>query len=294
MFKQLHPILLILCFGFSFCKQPEKKEKAPEEKKEKTTNNYSTPPGYDLNQPAILHLKQELDEISGLAFYPKDTSVFAICDDKGWLYKIHLTGKMQVEKWKFSKGADFEDITLIDSTFYTLASNGDITAFKFSANQPSTSNTYSLHIDGVNEFETLYPDSATGKLVAICKDCATDSKKTVTAYSFDPSAKSFSDTPFYKLNASEVAEKLGFVKVKFKPSAAAINPLTNELYILSSVNKALVIADRNGTVKSAYLLNPKIYKQPEGITFTPSGDLVISNEGADIGAANILIFKLKK
>ena len=35
-------------------------------------------------------------------------------------------------------------------------------------------------------------------------------------------------------------------KMKFKPSAAAINPLTHELFILSSVNKVIVIADKNG------------------------------------------------
>jgi hypothetical protein len=42
-----------------------------------------------------------------------------------------------------------------------------------------------------------------------------------------------------------------------------------------------------------YKINPKLYKQPEGLTFTSKGDLIISNESADIGAANILFFKYK-
>ena len=293
-------ILFCLLLALSYCKQPEakqevtekKKEKDKTEKKQSAAESYSSPPGYDLNKPVIFNLKSELDEISGLVYYPKDTSVFAISDENGWLYKIHFTGKMQVEKWKFSKGQDFEDLVLLDSTFYALESSGKIIAFKFVNTAPSVSNTYGLQKGGKNEFEILYLDSAAGKLVMICKDCEEDPKAKVSAFSFDPSTTSFST--FYSLDANEIAEKLGLSKVKFKPSAACINPLTKELFIISSVNKALVITDNNGNIKSVYNLNPKIYKQPEGITFTPAGDLLISNEGADIGPANVLIFKLKK
>jgi uncharacterized protein YjiK len=287
--------LVSILFVFSQCRdaQPKKEENKNKDKQTGNKNAFTSPPGYDLNKPVILNLRTELDEISGLAFYPKDTSVFGITDEHGWLYKIHLTGNFKIEKWKFSKGQDYEDLVLLDSTFYILASNGELAAFKFIPNKPLIPRMYSLSIEGKNEFETLYHDNASGKLVMICKDCEGDNKKTVTAYSFDPATQTFSDTPFFILNADEIAEQLGEHKIKFKPSAACINPLTNELYIISSVNKALVIADTKGNVKSVYSLNPQIYKQPEGITFTPSGSLIISNEVADVGAANLLIFKYK-
>ena len=83
-------------------------------------------------------------------------------------------------------------------------------------------------------------------------------------------------------------------KMKFKPSAATINPLTNDLFILSSVNKLLVIAEKNGIVKKAYPLTPSLYQQPEGIAFTSSGDLLISNEADKEGPADILVIKLKR
>jgi hypothetical protein len=37
-----------------------------------------------------------------------------------------------------------------------------------------------------------------------------------------------------------------------------------------------------------------LFKQPEGITFTPKGDMIISNEAADRGVAEILLFKYNK
>ena len=83
-------------------------------------------------------------------------------------------------------------------------------------------------------------------------------------------------------------------KVRFKPSAAAIHPLTGRLFIISAINKVLVVADPNGNPEKIYKINPRLYKQPEGITFTPEGHLLISNESKDIGAANILIFKYNR
>jgi uncharacterized protein YjiK len=253
---------------------------------------YPSPPGYQLNNPYVINLKTELDEISGVSFYPKDTSVFAISDDKGSLYKIYVKYKSRVEKWKFAKANDFEDLVLADSIFYVLASDGSINTFKYDSEKPSVS-TYETALEGDNEFETLYKDEATKKLVMICKDCEADTKGTVTAYSFDPSTQTFSDDPFFVIDATQITAKLPKEKGKFKPSAACINPVTHELYIISSVNKALVVADTKGNVKEVYPLNPSLYKQPEGLTFTPSGDLIISNEQAEIGSANILIFKYK-
>jgi uncharacterized protein YjiK len=83
-------------------------------------------------------------------------------------------------------------------------------------------------------------------------------------------------------------------KIKFKPSGAAIHPLTGELYIISSVNKLLVVADRRGEVREVYRLDEGVFKQPEGIAFEPDGTMIVSNEAADHGVANLLIFPYNK
>ncbi len=92
-----------------------------------------------------------------------------------------------------------------------------------------------------------------------------------------------------------VAKKIGEKELKLKPSAAAINPLTNDVWILSAVNQLLIVTDRKGNIKSVYTLNPTIFKQPEGIAFTPWGDLLISNEATDkYETSTLLIFKPQK
>jgi uncharacterized protein YjiK len=248
---------------------------------------------YDLNHPEVFTLPDGLGEISGMAYYPKDSSVFAIIDEDGLLYKIYLNGSGTIKKWKFDKKHDYEDVVLHDSTFYVLISNGDIETLRFSNDSIYSSKTdLSGASKKMNEFESLYYDDSLG-LVLLCKDCEDDKKKVVTAWGFSPDSSSYNPSLF-AIDVSTVAEKTGEKKLELKPSAAAINPLTHELYILASVNKLLIITDLRGNVKEVYPLDASIYKQPEGITFTPWGDMLISNEAGESGNANILIFKSKK
>jgi len=256
-------------------------------------NTYVSPPGYQFDQPYVFRLPSLLDEISGVTYYPKDSSVFAIQDEKGWLFKIHLKYPLRIERWKFSKGGDYEDVARIDSTFYVLKSKGEIEKFQFDSPDSITFQSFSVPGEEKNEFETLFYDSSLHQLILICKNCEDDKKKEVTAWAFDPQTDSFSIA--FTIETSEIRNQLNEEDLRFKPSAAAVHPITGELYILASVNKALVILGKDHTVESCYKIDPGVFRQPEGITFTPKGDLIISNEAAGKGtAADILFFKYDK
>ena len=261
-----------------------------------TQERYRTeesPKGYNLNQPSVLKLPPALDEISGIVYYPKDKSVLAINDEVGWLYKIYLKEDPDIQKWKYSNGADFEDLVLVDSTFYVLESNGNIIKFKFIRPDSVNAQEFVLPAPGKNEFEILYHNPYEKNLILLCKDCEIDNKNSLTAFSFDLDSLAYSTEPAFVMDIRKIEDLLDEKRLRFKPSAAAIHPLTKELYIISSINKVLVIADLKGIPKKVFKINPKLYKQPEGMTFTSRGDLIISNESAEIGAANILFFKYK-
>jgi uncharacterized protein YjiK len=259
----------------------------------KNVHTYASLPDYDFTDPLIVHLKTDLDEISGIAYYPKDTSVFAINDELGVLYKIYVRKQVQIQKWRFSNDDDYEDLVLLDNMFYALQSNGNLKEFTFLSKDSVQIEDHRLPLDGDNEFESLYYDPFHEKLVLLCKDCEDDDEDEVSAYAYNPVEKTFSEDAFFTIDTEKVAKLLNHKKTKFRPSAAAIHPITKDLYILSAVDKSIVIADRNGNVKEAYEIDPRLFKQPEGLTFTLTGDMLISNESAEIGSANILIFKYK-
>ena len=257
-------------------------------------NEFRNSDMYDIAKPHIINLPQELDEISGIAYYAKDTSVFAIVDEDGLLFKVPIKHPDQAREWRFEEKKDFEDLILKDSIFYTLVSNGNIIAIKFDGNKKIS--TVKLDFGNTskkeNEFESLYFDDSTGKMIVLCKDCEDDKKKKVSSFYYDDSSKSF--LPYMEIDVTVIAKTLKMDKLSLKPSAAAINPVTKDLYILCSVSKLLVITDRLGNFKDVFKLNPKIYKQPEGLAFTPEGDLIISNEVFLEGYATLLILKNKK
>ena len=261
---------------------------------EKGGTTFPSPPGYNLNKPIVSKLPPMLDEISGILYYPKDKSVFAIHDERGWLYKIHTGKTRKIEKWKYATGADFEDIVLIDSMFFAIKSNGSMVAFSFKSPDSPIVKSFKLPPNDKREFETLYYDSVRKELLMVCKDCESDKKNMTSVFAFDYQQLKYRDSPVFHIDAREIEKALGDKIPKFKPSAGAINPRTGDLFLVSAVNKVLVVIGNDNKVKDVFQLNPKLFKQPEGLTFTPGGDLLISNESADIGPATILLFKYQE
>ncbi len=250
--------------------------------------------GYNFSSPKVIKLPEILDEISGIAYYAKDTSVFGIIDEDGLLFKIPLKNPAGLRKWKFDKKRDFEELVLVDSTFYVLVSNGDVETIRFNGDViQTTKSDFSADSKEVNEFESMYyQDDSTG-LIILCKSCAQDPKKSFSSFkhNFRDTAKSYA--PYITFDMSAIESTLNVDK-HLKASAAAVHPITKDVYIISSIQKLLIITGSNGEFKELIQLDPGIYKQPEGLTFTPEGDLIISNEFANDGFANLLLLKYKK
>lgn len=245
---------------------------------------------YDLAHPIIIELPKQVNEISGIVY--NDGYVFAIDDEHGELYKIQIKKNPQIEHWRFGKDQDYEDVVLINKMFYVLNSNGTIVQFAEQFPISETSNKQ-IDIKGKKEFESLYYDPVIKKIVMLCKECAVDKKDENSAWAFDPASRSFNNKPLYVIKRKDIEKVAGEKIGRFKPSAATINPFTGELYILSSINNILVIAKADKILQVIPLAR-KLFKQPEGITFSDTGNLLISNEAAKNEPATILVFNRKE
>lgn len=250
--------------------------------------------GYSFSSPdEKMELGKHLHEISGMAWIPGKDHILAENDEKGQIFTLDFINKKdELGKVKFGGKGDYEDIVYTDTAIYMLVATGGIVRV---STKDSSLITQEFTLPGEkNEFETLYLDEDRKSLIMLCKECDHEKDKIRAAYRFDLTTNSFDPSPIFTIDIEEIKNILSDSKAEFKPSAAGISPVDGKLYIVASVGKLIVVADKKtGKVEKVFRIDPVLYNQPEGMTFAPNGDLYISNEGGE-GIATILKFVYKK
>ena len=62
------------------------------------------------------------------------------------------------------------------------------------------------------------------------------------------------------------------------PSAIGIHPVSGDILITDGTSSKLLVMNQDGRINRLVELG-KDFAQPEGITFSPEGEVFISNEG---------------
>ncbi|MCF6359672.1 MAG: SdiA-regulated domain-containing protein [Cyclobacteriaceae bacterium] len=233
---------------------------------------------FNIAKPELkIELSKELKEISGLTWY-NNNQLGAVQDEAGIFYILNAkTGKIE-EKIKFSLPGDFEGVETVGNCIYALTSSGNL--FYFDKNTPNKVKKINTPLTWKNNVEGLGYDPLNKRLLIISKDNGSISDynfKGKSIFTLNVENHTFSTEPLITIKKSNL--KSFFTVEKFKPSALAIDPLTYNIYILASVGKLLIVLNKNLKIINVVSLPEKIYAQPEGICFSPKGDLYISNEG---------------
>lgn len=266
-FRNLLPLFFVLYIGVAGCQTKRVK---------------MTPGGYDIFTPDKTDLGSKLREISGI-FWVNDTQMLANNDESGKIFSFNPSNKKDFTypTIEFGGPEDYEDIVKVDSSIFLLISTGKIVEVK-GINGDSTTVSVVAELPGKdNEFESLYYDKDINSLIMLCKKCNREKDQFRSAYRFNLDTYVLSDTPYYKIDINLVRQIAGDNRQDFQPSAAAINPVHDKLYIVSSIGKILVITDKKGTVQYTFPISSILFPQPEGITFSSKGDMYISNEALE-------------
>lgn len=250
-----------------------------------------SPPHYNFSEVGTHKLDVRLKEISGLAWDGARDEFLAHYDEKGTLFVLEKEKKGIIGEYPFAGKGDYEDIAIYKGVPYVLRSDGMITKIIRENNSVRGIEVGKIGIAGTKDFETMYADTARKALIVICKNCAMDDKKTVSAFAFYVDSTGFDNNPVFTIDAAAVEKLAPHKTSKLQPSAAGIHPILKKLFIVSSAANLLVIADLNGKPESAFELGKKMFPQPEGLTFKSNGYMYISNEGLSKGT--ILSFAYK-
>jgi len=259
---------------------------------------FTSPPGYDFSKPTRFSMPDKLREISGIAFLNgKSDTVYAEEDENGRVYHFK-PGDKNWPSTRFGKNGDFEDISICNNYVIMLRSDGCLFSFPVSETKKAEANQVKefKHLIPDGEYEGLAAEEPDGKIYVLCKHCDDDKTRTWGGGSIlqmDASGNLIAVGKFeIDIKAIDAADNTQ--GINFHPSALARNLFTREWFVLSSVNKLLVITDENWKVKSVFPLDPSLFEQPEGMAFDKKQNLFISNERGQANAANILLFPYHK
>jgi len=250
---------------------------------------------YNLGNPDIQHgLPAVLNEISGLTDYDS-THVACVQDELGIVFIYNFKKGEIVAQHHFDSVGDFEGLTYTRDALYILRSDGRLTEWNnFPANKKSIRH-YQLPVSTSNNEGLCYDQKYNRLLIAAkSKPIDHDSRSERFIYEFRLKNKKLSNEPLYSLNIDNIREKAvkfdfqltdtnakGNIKpFNFRPSSLAVHPVTDDIYIISAVEKMLMIMNRKGEIKLIKQLNPDLYLKAEGITFLNDGTMIITNEAA--------------
>ena len=250
---------------------------------------------YNLDAPEQYNMPSRLFEISGITFLNGDPKkLYAIQDEDGDLFQLAL-GDKSAQSTRFGTNGDYEDLAILKNEVIILKSNGELFSFPIDeAGKKEASNVVKTKdLVPKAEYEGLAADEKTGLVYLLSKDSKANSKDketTIYAFKYEAGGK-FTAAGEFSLSYKDISKISGEDKLKFRPSALTKNQSTGEWYILSSMNKLLLVTDAEFKIKASYPLKGKNFNQPEGIAFDRDQNLYISNEGGTLSAGNVLMFK---
>ena len=270
------------------------------------------PPGaltsYTFVSPALhIVLPARLNEVSGITSL-SDTELACVQDEEGVVFVYDLALRRITRQVPFGPPGDYEGIARAGSRLFVLRSDGLVFEIQGVSGTPAV-RLHRLRLPAADN-EGLCYDELHDRLLIAPKsglDKGKPLRDSWAVFGFDLKAGIFEQKPTLLVGVDAIracvaqqardgrprqATKGGGSQPppRFQPSAIAVHPLTSEIFVVSAVDRVLVTFDGAGSVTGCVTLDPKLFRQPEGLAFLSNGDMVITNEAAG-RQPTLLVFK---
>jgi uncharacterized protein YjiK len=258
--------------------------------------------GYNLEKADDeVKLSNKLREISGLTYVPGEGLV-TVQDEKGALYWLDKDGDID-RKVDFSADGDYEGLAFEGQYLYALRADGvlfEIDRWKKDGKKTRT-RVMDTNLGEPNNTEGLAYHPEKKQLWIACKGSAAIGQERYyerAVYAYDLARDSFFLKPLFTLSRGQLKQFIhknmrqhpdyGFYKkllrqekpnMPLQPSAIAVHPITQEVYLLCAVGNSLLVLNERFKLKALCRLSEDDFEQPEGLTFNKKGDLFLSSEG---------------
>jgi uncharacterized protein YjiK len=221
-----------------------------------------------------------LREVSGIAFF-EPGKIAAVQDERGSIFIYNLRTSSLDKEIKFTGKGDYEGITIRGDDAYVLESNGNLFVVKNFLHSARTEKIETF-FTSKSDMEGLFYDKSRDRLLLALKGRDPNFKEQKGIYTIQFPDVEPKQEPLYILTfKEEIFNNIRKEDIEdtFFPSEIAVDPGSGEILVLEARHPRLLILDPEGVPKALHVLDPKLFPQPEGLTFDNSGSLYISNEG---------------
>lgn len=235
---------------------------------------------YPVRPDTTWALPHALAEVSGLAYLP-GRGLLAHNDERGALFLLDPATGRVLGTWPLQgrPADDFEGIAVAGGAVFLQSSTGRIyrMAIPQGSPQPLRYQVVDSGLAGECELEGSAYDPAARVLLLPCKTVRRRAKDVaLRIFRWDAVDGRLAEPAWVEVSS----RALGRVSpwASFNASAIEVVPGGDHLLVLSSRQLGLVELTFDGAVVGTKRLDGRSHRQPEGLTLTSKGDLLISDE----------------
>lgn len=256
--------------------------------------------GYDLSRAvASFELPNALRELSSLAAVGTDR-LACVQDEKGMIYYFDLRRGVVAGRAKFAKKGDYEGLAYDGEAFFVLRSDGHVMRVEpASGDADEEARDEGLRVVDRADLDTeqrdlegIAFDPLTGALIVAPKDRpgGKRARHLRPLYRVSRATLERDAEPLVVLDLErvrEAAERAGashkrlVERLRLRFADVAVHPTTGELWLLSAVDRLVLVAARTGEIRGVHFFGEREQPQPEALAFLPDGRLAIASEGRD-------------
>ncbi len=240
-------------------------------------------------------LPQVLKEISGISYIDADR--FACIQDQiGSIFIYNISTSSIEATIPFATPGDYEGVTVIGEDAYVACADGRIIEVTGYRSTKPVVKEYGTHLTVKQNVEGICFDKKNKRLLVAIKGEEAGNPSYKGIYAFDLAEKKMIVKPVFKIDLQDAVFTRWQSRrnnIIFRPSEIDIDPLSGDIYLTSGKRAQVLIMDKTGKIKALYALDKSVFNQPEGMLFTPSGDLYIANEGKGQDPGKIVHVQLK-
>lgn len=237
--------------------------------------------------PAVLR------EVSAVQYL--ETGKLACLQDETGAIFIYNTSTNTIEREiPFGPPGDYEGLAIAGDDAYIACADGRLLQVASWLSESPAVTEYGTHLTVKQNVEGLCYDPSGKRLLAVIKGIEEGNQYSKGIYSFDLVSKKLLVKPVFEIDLHDPVfgpngtRKPQFV---FQPSDIAIAPDSGRLYITDAERQQLMVMSKTGRIEQLYSLTD-VNIQPEGVCFSPSGELFIASVGNKQDSGKILVVKI--